>query len=419
MMRSLLVLLATTATLAVAQAPRRVILRDVTVIPGDTSAPKPRMDVIIRDSLIVAIEAMGRTTATPRDSVINGRGLFAMPGLIDSHVHITGGTVEEGKPMLRSALRGGVTSVLDIAGSLPVAAGLDSLVRLGKIPGPNIVYPALFAGPPFYTDARARLSAGGYTPGTAPWGKAISDSTNIAAAVAAAKKLGARYLKLYAALDSATIFRIMAEAKKQGMRTAAHATTFPAKPSDLSAAGVEILMHAPYLAWEGSPRSNDFGARTRGDFRGVPADSKVMDDLLTRMAKNGTALNPTFFVFEGGRDTLSAIRMQWSFEITRRALSKGVRIVSGTDGLFNERRDSLPGIHRELELLVYGANFTPLEAIRSVAENGAWATGLPKRGVLRAGMIADVLLLGADPTVDIRNTRAIRAVFQSGRAVVR
>jgi imidazolonepropionase-like amidohydrolase len=106
------------------------------------------------------------------------------------------------------------------------------------------------------------------------------------------------------------------------------------------------------------------------------------------------------------------------YEVTHRAAQLGVRIVAGTDGLYDQRRDSLPGLHRELELLVSGARLTPLQAIAAGTRNAAWAAGVDETtGTIAAGMNADLVLLSADPLADIRNTRAIRAVIQDGRVV--
>ncbi|HVZ48419.1 MAG TPA: amidohydrolase family protein, partial [Gemmatimonadaceae bacterium] len=193
----------------------------------------------------------------------------------------------------------------------------------------------------------------------------------------------------------------------------------PGLPADLAAAGVDMLAHTPYLVWQGSPRSTDFPARARGDFRGVPADSPVIERLLNSMKAHGTALNPTLWVFDmQGADSVGKVRTPWMNAVTHRAHQIGVRIVAGTDGLYEPRRDSLPTLHREMELLVTGAQLTPLEALTAATRNAAWAAGLDATtGTLAVGMNADLVLLTADPSADIRNTRAIRAVIQDGRVV--
>ncbi|MDA1082253.1 MAG: amidohydrolase family protein [Gemmatimonadetes bacterium] len=396
-----------------------ILIRDVTVIDGTGAAGRAHLDVVLRGGKIASISRTGAAAAPAPDSVIDGRGLFAIPGIIDAHVHMGTGPWDARAAVMRSALMGGVTSVLDLAGDSRATSDLQRAVIAGQIPGPHIYYIALVGGPAFFTDPRVLDASRGYTAGTAPWMQVLTDTTDFARTINVARGTGAMAIKLYAALDSAAVARATAEAHRQGMKVFAHATTFRGLPSDLVTAGADMLTHTPYLVWQGSPRTPDFPARARGDFLGVPAGSLVMEHLLTSMRDRGVALNPTHWVFESqAADSVAAVRTPWMYAVTRRAAELGVRIVSGTDGLYDARRDSLPMIHRELELLVAGAGLTPLQAITSATRNGAWAVGAESvTGTLAVGMAADVVLLGADPSVDIRNTRAVRVVIQDGKVV--
>jgi predicted amidohydrolase YtcJ len=200
----------------------------------------------------------------------------------------------------------------------------------------------------------------------------------------------------------------------------AHATTFPGLPSDLVAAGADMLAHTPYLVWQGSPRSDRWPDRARGDFLGVPADSPVIERLLKSMRDRGVALNPTLWIFanELPNDSVARLRTPWMYAVTRRAAQLGVRIVAGTDEMYDAKVDSLPILHRELDTFVRDAGITPMQAITSATANAAWAIGIADSvGTLAPGKVADLVLLGADPTADIDNTRDIRLVMQGGRVV--
>jgi imidazolonepropionase-like amidohydrolase len=87
---------------------------------------------------------------------------------------------------------------------------------------------------------------------------------------------------------------------------------------------------------------------------------------------------------------------------------KGVRLVVGTDapvGWF---------YHRELELLV-SAGISPAEVLRMGTRNAAQALGrIADLGTVTRGKIADLVVLSANPVDDIRNTRRIEWVIQSG-----
>ncbi len=397
-----------------------ILVRDVTLVDGTGVPPRAHVDLVLRDGRIGEIAPTGTTAGATPDSVIDGRGLFAIPGLIDAHVHLGTAGWSDRAAVLRHALMGGVTTVFELAGDARATGDLQRAVLAGQIAGPRVYYVALFGGPAFFSDPRTRDASLGYAPGAAAWMRAVTDTTDFARAVAAARGTGAAGLKLYAALDSIEVTRATVEAHRQGLRVIAHATTFPGLPSDLVAAGADVLAHTPYLVWQGSPRSGDFPDRAKGDFLGVPANGPVIGRLLESMRDRGVALNPTLWVFaeELPRDSVSAVRTPWMYAVTRRAAELGVRLVAGTDELFDAGRDSLPLLHRELELLVTGAHLTPLQAIASATANGAWAIGVADSvGTLTPGKRADVVLLGADPTADIRNTRAVRIVIQGGRVV--
>jgi imidazolonepropionase-like amidohydrolase len=288
----------------------------------------------------------------------------------------------------------------------------------GEISGPSLYYSALMAGPAFFADPRVLAASVGYAPGQAPWMQSVTQETDLVRAVARAKGTGATAIKLYAALDGALAARIAEEARRQGLRTVAHATVFPGKPGELVDAGIDMLAHTPYLIWEASAPSDSFQLRGRGDFVHVPPTSPVIEHLLERMRDRGTMLNPTLWVFAENQrpDSVTALRTPWMYAVTKRAYELGIPLVAGTDGLFS--RDSLPTIHRELELLVTKAGLTPIAAITSATRNGARAIGIEKTyGTIEAGKTADLLLLDRNPADDIRNTRRIRVVVKNGAVV--
>ena len=393
-----------------------ILIHNITLIDGNGGTPRPRADVLVRDGKIAALAAPTDSTPT---TTIDGTGLFLLPGLTDAHVHLSGNTFPDNAATLKKVLQGGVTAVFDVAGDTRLTSDLARAALSGEIESPTIYYSALFAGPAFMTDPRIAASSIGYVPGEAPWTRAIDASTDIVRAVAEARGTGANAIKLYAALDGATVKRIGDEAKRQNIRLIAHAVTFPAKPSELIAAGVKYLAHAAYMVWEGMPPSTDFTKRAQGDFAGVPADGAVMTRVLQLMKDNDVALNPTLWILaEGpGKSDPSGLRTAWQNLLTRRAQAFGVTIAAGVDSLTTSA-DPLPMIHKEMELEVTGAGLTPLQAITSATRGAAHAIGVDAtRGTVAVGKIADLLIVGADPSANIRNTRDIRYVIKDGKVV--
>ena len=399
-----------------ARPPATLLVHNVTLIDGNGGPPRLGADVFVRGGVIAA--PAKPDSETPAET-IDGTGLFLLPGLIDAHVHLSGDTFAGAAATLKKALQGGVTTVFDVAGDTRETSDLARAQLAGEIESPTIYYSALFGGAAFMADPRVAASSIGYKPGEAPWNRTIDANTDLVRAIAEAKGTGATAIKLYAALDAPTVKRIGDEATRQNIRLIAHSTTFPAKPTDLIAAGVKYLAHAAYLVWEGMPPSNDFTRRAQGDFAAVPADGPVMTRVLQAMKDHDVVLNPTLWVLaEGdGKADPSGLRTAWQNLVTARAQALGVTIAAGVDSLMTPS-DPLPMIHKEMEMLVTGAHFTPLEAITAATRGAAHGIGVDDaRGTVTTGKAADLVLVGADPTVNIRNTRDIRYVIKDGKVV--
>jgi imidazolonepropionase-like amidohydrolase len=66
------------------------------------------------------------------------------------------------------------------------------------------------------------------------------------------------------------------------------------------------------------------------------------------------------------------------------------------------------------------SGLSPLEAIRAATQTAARSLGIESdRGTLEAGRRAHLVVLSADPLRDVKNVRAIDAIYKSGRPVAR
>jgi imidazolonepropionase-like amidohydrolase len=100
----------------------------------------------------------------------------------------------------------------------------------------------------------------------------------------------------------------------------------------------------------------------------------------------------------------------------KRLFDAGVNVGFGTDSGALPGR--IPGFaeHRELELMVQ-AGLTPMQAITAATGENAKLLHSLDRGTIAVGKRADLLVLDADPLMDIRNTQKIFAVYHDGRSV--
>ena len=115
-----------------------------------------------------------------------------------------------------------------------------------------------------------------------------------------------------------------------------------------------------------------------------------------------------------------APKVDYSYEHAKTSLGllhrAGVPILASTDA----NSAPIPGmprygtaLHDEFELLV-DAGLSTLEVLRAATVLPAKYIGLEDRGEIREGMRADLVLLGADPLMDIKATRQVNRVWCGG-----
>ena len=249
-----------------ADGAKRVLYRKATLIDGTDMTPRADMDVLVEGERIEAVSpdrALAQnldTAAQAQVRMVDLAGKYLMPGLIDSHVHLaTPPNQRQAMAVLRRDLYGGVTAVRDMADDLRPVGELKREALVGEIPAPDIYYAALMAGPAFFGDPRTVQTSVGGIPGQMPWMQAVTPDTDLPLAVAMARGTGATALKLYAALSPDLARRITSEAHKQGLRVWAHATLYPAKPSEVVDAGVDAISHACLLVREPEARVAEWG----------------------------------------------------------------------------------------------------------------------------------------------------------------
>jgi imidazolonepropionase-like amidohydrolase len=105
-------------------------------------------------------------------------------------------------------------------------------------------------------------------------------------------------------------------------------------------------------------------------------------------------------------------------ELTGRLVGAAVPLLAGTD---SPAPNAVPGfsLHDELELLVR-AGLSPLQALQAATIQPARFLGIQSSsGTVERGKRADLVLLDANPLVDIRNTRRIAAVILNGTLLAR
>ena len=387
--------------------PEPVLIRNARIIDGTGAPVTPPRDLLVEQGRIGRIAA-GGTLPARSAKVLDARGGFLMPGLIDLHAH------EYRPELMRGFAWFGVTTIRDQGSAIgPLVATADAAAA-GRLAGPRVG----FGGIQFYTDWAYDYEDG---QGVEP----EADPDHVRRAVALAEAFGSAHIKTRTFRRWDINARFIAEAHRRGMRVTGHCSHL----LPLVAAGMDAKEHAGFC----EPRSDgpiydDLIQLYRAAGIGVVPTISLASFAL-RLSRHPEALEsdselapflPERSAFQWMLELDSAGRREYEryAERARQATVKlaraGVTIGTGTDIW------QIPsGLHLELEEMVAGG-LSPLEAIHAGTAGAARIMGAERMlGTIEPGKWADLLILDADPTTDIRNTRRIRVVMQGGRVLDR
>jgi imidazolonepropionase-like amidohydrolase len=374
-------------------------LRGGRLIDGTGRAPIDDAVLIIRDGRIVAAGPRASTPVPRGIRVIDAAGTTIAPGLWDMHAHAA--QIE----WLPAYLGAGVTTIRDMGGETAYLAALGSA-------GTDVLKPrVLLAG---LVDGDGAGGFGATIAGTPAQGRDVVDRY---------KRLGFHQMKLYSLLQPDVVAAITARAHESGMTVTGHVPTALGLARAIEA-GMDHVAHLPI---NGDPRS----PQTRSIIELLAAKRVVIDPTLPWSELLGHAPGTALESFEPGfahappallanyrsvrNDTDAATarrRVRDSQAMVKALFDAGVPIVAGTDG-------ALPGysLLRSLEMFVE-AGLTPMQAIESATRVPAESMGLARdTGTLEAGKRADLIVLDADPLIDIANIRKLRWVIANGRVM--
>lgn len=440
------------AACAPAEAPPDLVIENVTVVDAVQGA-LPGRTVVVNDGRIVRVEEAGTTQDAAR--VVDGTGRFLIPGLWDFHIHLT---YDERFTDAMSGLflSHGVTSVRDTGGPLNAVRPVVERMRSGAAPAPRVFY----AGP--LLDGAAVVYDGVNNP---LLGIANPDPEAARENVARLAEAGVDFIKIYE-LVSPEVFDALVDAaathdlpidghvplsmlardvgprvqslehlRNLEMDCAQDAEAMLAERREIleahddpAGAALRSRLHAmhrlPAIAQRDPERCAELAAALQETIQvptlrlnsmGIvsPFDRADWPSALDRLPDAAADPWRQALAEAGEGPQRDTVHGRWSLDMVGMLHEAGVPIGAGTDTPIGY---AIPGysLHSELEMLVR-AGLEPIDALRAATVTPATFFGLEaEMGTVEAGRAADLVLLGANPLDDIRNTRTVEAVILEG-----
>lgn len=378
-----------------------------------------RQTILVEDGRIVSITA---GYSTPKNyTVINLRDAYVLPGLIDSHVHITsengpGGRIKDfedsevdtafdGAAFALVTLKAGFTTVQDVGAPNDSIFGLRDAIARGAVPGPRIRASgssvAVTGGHGDINGYSSRVMA-------AFTGSSICNGADdCRRAVRQQIKEGADLIKITATggvlsntaagleqqFTDEELAAIVDAAHKMGRKVTAHAHGKSGVNAALRA-GIDSIEHGTYLDAESIALFKQSGAI-------------LVPTVLAGATVTGWTNEPWLPAPSRAKAAQVGPLM---LEMLRRAHEGGVTVAFGTDTGVSRHGDNA----KEFALMVE-AGFTPEEAIRSATVVASEHLEMAKDiGTLEPGKYADLIAVTKDPLKDIRVLEAVEFVMKGG-----
>lgn len=434
--RCLIAILALLWALSSASAERPLVIRNVTIITGNESAPRAGMSVLIMNGQIKKITSFSHLRIPANAQTLDAQGKFLIPGLWNMHVHL--GAYADGKRALADYLAKGITGVRDMGSPLEDILRLRKETADGTIIGPDMVV----AGP----------IVQGPLPFKQPVFISVNDTAEARQTIDMLHASGVDFIKVQDAIPHNIYLAVAEQAHKDGLTFVGHIppTVLPEEVSDLGQHSIEHMggrfwgvligsskeeaaLHAEEVQFykdilkaldqhSPPPMANMHAAFTKRLIESY--DDTKAAALIARFKKNDTWLCPTLVALHTlweGDAQYSKEDLLWADKVIAKNTSlvplmqrQGVGLLAGTDLPPNAKGGT---IQDELVALV-DAGLTPMQALQTATIQPAkFLKRTRTDGTVEAGKVANLVLLEANPLDDIHNTTRIAAVILHGRIV--
>lgn len=424
-----------------------ILIDHVTIVDGNGGAPIQNGEILIQGERILQLGSRGSVTRRPGSTVIDARNKFVIPGLIDAHIHFdqSGDVFTRPDAVDLRRVRPYMDELQWTKDRTPVtllrylACGITSVVDMG--------------GPLWSYDVRAMANSSANAPRVAVAGRLIAtagegsfNDADPPLVYAETPEMGRSLVRENAkhhpdltkilfirgdrTLDQQfeVVKAVTEESHALGIRVAVHATELELAKLALRA-GADVLVHSvedkivdrEFL--DLAKKNNVLYVTTlivNEGYDEVLGEKVKLNDIEQRLgdlkviatwaqlAKTPVKEIPGGVPTANLRDT-----QQTQFKNLMLVQAAGIRIAAGSDA-GNIGTLHGPALHREFELMAQ-AGMRAADVLVAATKNAAAVMGKGRDiGTLERGKYADLVILDADPTRDVRNNRKISNVMKNG-----
>ena len=410
-----------TAQTSSAPASHRVVVHAGHVLDVKTGNTLSDQAIVIDDDKIVSVGPASGIKADPANEIINLPNATVLPGLIDSHTHLTFDPKNLGYERLgisvpREALTGarnarvtllaGFTTVRNVGANGYSDIALRDAINAGDIPGPRM----LVSGP-------ALGITGGHCDDNLLAPEYHQVALGVADGVDAVRhkvreniKYGADVIKICATggvmskgddpnasqYTREEMKAIVEEAHRLGRKVAAHAHGAEGVIW-ASEAGVDSIEHGHLMS----------------------------DESIATLKKNGTYVVPTLYLMDWNRENLGkrnapdyVVRKMNEVSAVgqnnlKKAFAAGLKVALGTDAAVYPH-----GLNAHEFAVYVRLGMTPLQAIQTGTINASDLLGWSSKvGTLEPGKFADLIAVDGDPLKDVTALEQVKFVMKGGEVV--